>query len=459
MPAIQTVSIEHYRGFYERRTIAFAKPSGLAGSGLTVLVGPNNSGKSSVLNAIRLALQPRQVDVEHRHGDAVLCITIVNDLGFEKGISNPGGGAATVAMGDGNAWPSVEDFRYVPSRRSWSAYTGSPTVPVSSYWTNEFNRIGGEDNLLVSRVAALAQEHRVAFDALLRELLPQLTKWKIELSRGQTFIEYETSSGAKHAADLFGDGMSSLFRIALALFDSTEASVVAIDEPELSLHPQAQKAVASAISRFAKDRQIVVTTHSPYFVNWSDISNGARISRLTQEAAGISIGSLQQKTLQDLRGLVDDWQKPNLLDAVAREVFFSDQVLFLEGQEDVGLLRKFAIDHRLTALPAFGYGTGGAGNIRYFLRMAKDLRIPAAAIFDGDQKETRDSVAQEFPDNQVELLPVADIRDKLKRDSRGKETEEIDKEGLFDRRGNIKSEYVAYLLALFDTLRKGLKSA
>jgi len=457
MPAIQSVSIENYRGFYEKRSISFAQPNAAVGSGLTVLVGPNNSGKSPVLNAIRLVLQPRQVDQEHRHGDAVLNISIVNHEGLTKSVSNPDGGATVVATGEVNAWPTPRDFLFVPSRRSWAAYTGNERMESGSYWATELRRSGGEDSNLVSRVADLSNDRRSAFDLLLKELLPQLTKWKIELSRGQTFIEYETSSGAKHAADLFGDGMSSLFRIALALTDSGEGMIVVIDEPELSLHPQAQRALASILSRYASDRQIIVTTHSPYFVNWGDLSNGAMICRLTQGGTGISVGALRAETLADLQGLVDDWQKPNLLDAVAREVFFADEVIFFEGQEDVGLLRKFALDRQLPMLPAFGYGAGGAGNIRYFLRMAKDLGIPASAIFDGDHKETRDIAAQEFPDSLIELLPVPDIRDKLKRDAQGKETDEVAKVGLFDKSGIVKPEFESYLRELFARLNESLK--
>ena len=39
--------------FAERQTLKFAKPDGQkAGSGLTLIVGPNNSGKTSVLSAL-----------------------------------------------------------------------------------------------------------------------------------------------------------------------------------------------------------------------------------------------------------------------------------------------------------------------------------------------------------------------------------------------------------------------
>ena len=250
--------------------------------------------------------------------------------------------------------------------------------------------------------------------------------------------------------------MSSLFRVALALFDSRDGYIVAIDEPELSLHPQAQKTVASVLARFASDRQIIATTHSPYFVNWADISAGAKIYRLSQEKDGISVGELSQKTVADIERLVADWQKPNLLDAVSREIFFADEVVFLEGQEDVGLLRKFTSEKKLRSLPAFGYGAGGANNIRFFLQMARDLNIPAAAIFDGDHEETYVVVKNDFPECLIELLPALDIRDKSKRDERNRKTDKIEKEGIFDRRGVIKPPFESAFVNLLERISKFL---
>jgi predicted ATP-dependent endonuclease of OLD family len=250
--------------------------------------------------------------------------------------------------------------------------------------------------------------------------------------------------------------MASLFRVALALYDSTPNHIIVVDEPELSLHPQAQKQLASVISRFASDRQIIITTHSPYFVNWSELANGAKIYRLTQEKQGISIGSLQPATIANLERLIADWQKPNLLDAVAREVFFADEVVFFEGQEDVGLVRKFTKDRELPAVASFGYGAGGFGNIRHFLKMADDLRIPAAAVYDGDHAEAKEQAENEFPNAFIEVLPTPDIRDKPTRDERGRETDEIEKIGIFDRNGVIKAEHEAYLIDLLARIQQAL---
>lgn len=458
MAALERVAIQHYRGFYHRREIHPAIPNGAQGSGLTVLVGPNNSGKTTVLDAIRLVVGGAlRVDMEHRHPNHALAISLRNGDGGEKTLTNPNLDALAVVQGDQGGFPTLQDTYIVPSRRAWNPYTEDNNFwKREDYWQHRMQWPKEQDSQFVARIAELNVEGRAAYNRLLKELLPQLSSWKIELSRSQTFIQYETAAGAQHAGDLFGDGMASLFRLALALHDSAPEKIVLIDEPELSLHPQAQKLLARVLARFASDRQIIVTTHSPYFVNWSDLVAGARIYRLTQSADGVDVGGLEDETLAQLARMDADWQKPSLLDAVAKEIFFADEVIFFEGQEDVGLIRKFCDDKGLPPLSAFGYGAGGFGNLKHFLRMASDLGIPAAAIYDGDQAEAKEEAEREFPDAFIEILPTPDIRDKP---ARGPDGQEVVKEGIFDHRGVIKAEHEDFLAGLLnrigDALRRG----
>ena len=44
------LSIEYYSGFYEPNKLDFAIPNGKPGSGLTVIIGENNTGKTSIVD-------------------------------------------------------------------------------------------------------------------------------------------------------------------------------------------------------------------------------------------------------------------------------------------------------------------------------------------------------------------------------------------------------------------------
>jgi predicted ATP-dependent endonuclease of OLD family len=457
MPALTRIEIEHYRGFYAPQGIDFAVPNGAPGSGLTVLVGPNNSGKTTVVDALKLTASGVgvAVEMEHRHDSLPFRITLRNSEGLSKTATNPSLGAVVVFETSADIYPISSHLRLVPSRRAWSAYTGNTLSDSLSYWNNAFHqdRVSPDSSLVARLVHLETDPKRKQYDELLKEVAPQVSKWRIDRSRGQNFVQYSTITGARHSADLLGDGIASLFRVSLAIFDSQRDNIIVIDEPELSLHPQAQKALARVLSRTSSDRQVIVTTHSPYFVNWTDLSNGANVCRLTQATDGVHVGHLSPQTLTLLRGSLNDWQKPNLLDAVAKEIFFADGGVFVEGQEDVGLLRKFAYDHNREPPEIFGYGAGGAGNIVYFLQMASDLGIPACAIYDGDHGAAEEEAKRRFPKALIEILPTSDIRDKRGRDQSGRETDQIVKAGLFDRHGVIKPECASYVLDLLDRVQ------
>ena len=50
---IKSITIQGLGGFGEERTIQFALPNNKLGGGLTILVGANNSGKTTILEAMR----------------------------------------------------------------------------------------------------------------------------------------------------------------------------------------------------------------------------------------------------------------------------------------------------------------------------------------------------------------------------------------------------------------------
>jgi predicted ATP-dependent endonuclease of OLD family len=74
--------------------------------------------------------------------------------------------------------------------------------------------------------------------------------------------------------------------------------------------------------------------------------------------------------------------------SVTKEIFFSDKILFVEGQEDVGLIKNWLrIEYEKNqheeynySFEIFGYGAGGVDNIPKFLDMAKDLGIKKVGV-------------------------------------------------------------------------------
>ena len=66
---ISCLTIHGLRGFGEEKTIEFSIPNGKPGSGLTIMVGANNSGKTTIFEALRSFNSPKDkfiFDVGHQ---------------------------------------------------------------------------------------------------------------------------------------------------------------------------------------------------------------------------------------------------------------------------------------------------------------------------------------------------------------------------------------------------------
>jgi len=76
-----------------------------------------------------------------------------------------------------------------------------------------------------------------------------------------------------------GDGVQSLVALALMRHASEQSaesdcsSIIAIEEPESHLHPRAVHELRSVIEALAKKNQVVLTSHSPLFVDPSNLKN------------------------------------------------------------------------------------------------------------------------------------------------------------------------------------------
>lgn len=457
---LRLLSIEHYRGFVNKQTLSFAVPGGKSGSGLTMILGQNNSGKSTVLEVMRKFKPGAEFERADRHAGKDVRFEMTNTKGEMKTLFTQA--SAQGQLDRPEVHPSEGKFYFVISRRHWRARFPKATTTKGDYRYHEQTRSKIDPDTEFGKKMKEIESEKIKkekFNAMMKRVFPDFSDWYVELDRGENFINYTTRGGAQHDADLFGDGISSLLKLCALLLESEEGDIIVIDEPELSLHPQAQKNLSELLSEYSATIQIIVISHSPYFIHWPDIKNGARVIRLVKRGdKECIVHSLSEKAeyLQKLFAFSESWQQPQLLDTVAKEIFFSVKCLFVEGQEDVGLLKKAARELNIRLdFDLFGYGVGGAGNIQHLCSVARDLGIQTAALYDGDKRADAAKARQEFGSEiLVEVLPTDDIRDKHKKDPSdcSKDLKEVEKEGLFDKSGNLKKEHEAYLNTLFHRL-------
>lgn len=454
------------RGFSEAMSLSLAIPTGVEGSGLTTVVGANNAGKSTFWEGLEALARSQSSFGEVSFPERV------RNSGSEQGVkvellkengesiilqSRSRDTSETSVVPEPTPGPPSENgpaFIAVPSRRQFKA-TFNRGVNSDPNWLNQenvYSRIAIRDQF-TSRLFALHEDDskKSEFNDLVSVVLGQKFDWAIDLDQaGMYFLKILEENGTCYSGEGLGDGVTSLLFIVCALYDSRPGTLVAIDEPELSLHPQLVKRLGAMLARFAKDRQIVVFTHSPLLVNWQLVANGARVARVFRRDGRSQIAQPGQDTLWALSKLhgTRNWRNPHSLGIEANEaLFLEDGIIVVEGQEDAALLPRA---YELLDLPLrgviFGWGAGGEGNIEKVVQLLKELLFAKIAVLiDNDVPNTFDKLNLKYPDLHVAKIPAADIRTKP-------EVMKKRKEGVFDEKGKeIRSE-------LKDEMRAVLKS-
>lgn len=454
MKFLKSIKIENFKGFGEERNeIEFAYPeSDGSKSGLTFIVGPNNAGKSTIFEAL-LKYQHhayRSFYNSELTAEKPPRITIFDSFSNAY-ILTKNENTEQIAGIDFGAYDGR--FFYLTVQRSWvDQFGGSGVNDIYSAQQSVLNELLTNPHGVDRQLPILLKQIRAGnmnseFIKMMKKIIPDFKEWRTdrEDSQSNSIIYYLTSTGKRHRVSLLGSGVNNLFKIIASLVLLPENSIFIIDEPELSLHPSAQKALFKILYEFSFKHQIIISTHSPYFLDWRALEKGARLVRMDKKEDKYCLAyplnqdlSLYKSALSTL----NDFSKPHALDTVAKEAFFARNIVFVEGQEDVGLLKKFIEDESLNYdFEFFGYGANGAGNIPAYLTLAKDLGLNAAAIFDGDKLDDVKKCRDSFQDFKVLNISTPDIRDKWNRDENGRENENlgISKTGLFDHSGNIKS--------------------
>lgn len=166
--------------------------------------------------------------------------------------------------------------------------------------------------------------------------------------------------------------------------DLPEASVrpkgsylLLFEEPELYLHPRAQRQLMAALAEFAKDHQVLVTTHSPGF-----FQPGAKgFTRLYKTEAGVTARPVDL-TLK----LKDEYQIVRHENNEA--AFFAQKVVLVEGDSDTfvfpHLAKLFSSEWDDTERNVMFVKIGGKGNISRYRTFFEQFDVPIHVIADLD---------------------------------------------------------------------------
>ncbi len=153
--------------------------------------------------------------------------------------------------------------------------------------------------------------------------------------------------------------------------------VLAIEEPEAHLHPNAQKQLYSQINSIAGQK--IISTHSPYIAAVAELRQIRNFYKDQRVYCGrVTIDALDDEAQRKIERQVINSRG---------EIFFSKLMIFFEGETEEQALPIFAKYHFKQSAVEMGIdfvGVGGYGNYLPFLHFAESLNIPWLILSDAE---------------------------------------------------------------------------
>lgn len=161
--------------------------------------------------------------------------------------------------------------------------------------------------------------------------------------------------------------------------------ILAAEEPEAHLHPNAQKTLYRQLSDI--DGQIIMSTHSPYLAS---MVNPMYLRSMSISDSGCLVKQLEEMDKEDMRKL------ERQVIHTRGDILFSKAIILCEGETEEQVLPALfdkyfsssSIDFNISIV-----GVGGSGK-RFlpFLSFARDFHVPLFIFSDGEPKTRKELI-------------------------------------------------------------------
>ncbi|WP_272971495.1 ATP-dependent nuclease [Comamonas terrigena] len=319
-------------------------------------------------------------------GSLPLEITIGKEHNPEFRVVKSGSGTKSLAQKSQKIAKFVAErihFSYIPAVR-----TDRDTLELIRHLLSQELRTLEHDTDYQNALSTISRLQQPILEKLgnqvqgaLKTFLPSIKGVKIEISdSGRRYalrhdVAVIIDDGTPTSIEHKGDGVKSL--AALGLLRSQQAragaSILAIEEPESHLHPEAIHQINEIIDSISTTTQVILTTHNPLFVDRTTVTSNILVTEG---------GARPAKTIGAIRDLLGVRASDNLSSA--------SFVLVVEGKEDVVALRallpilsekvgRALRNHQMVIEPI-----GGAGNLSYKLSLLRTFLCATHTLLDGD---------------------------------------------------------------------------
>lgn len=376
---LEQIKIHSFRKFAEESELNFTFP-------LTVIVGKNGSGKTTVMKAIKL-LSGKQIPQDE------FFETVIDDGGFSNADLSYSidGKLMKYKRLRQNEWgkdgeiPANLNVTYVQTKAMVGATDKSLLYDDIGKSTGRTQKV----EYVIKQAKKIKQNPKSNSERKQRYFLSssavQIVNF-ILLGNIQSIeiIRHKYYSGTWGTSVIFNDGKqyseynagSGEFVLA-SMIDRIERisseAILLLDEPEVSLHPGAQKRLISYILEVIKKKkiQVIITTHSTSMVEKLPKSAIKCFRKIENDIIVIEEQVFFQNAFLELGSDIADKRHIIVEDDMAKNII--DRILKEEGLDELLQIEFFP---------------GGASNIKKYtiLTYSKTKIHNRYIIFDGDQK-------------------------------------------------------------------------
>jgi putative ATP-dependent endonuclease of the OLD family len=192
--------------------------------------------------------------------------------------------------------------------------------------------------------------------------------------------------------------------------DETHHIILAIEEPELYIHPQLGKLFYDVMQEFSKTDQVIYSTHSPVFIDAFEYDKLGIVKK-----ANVLVGTTVQVCNPEIFDGLEErkiFQGLTRLNPVVSEMFFARRILLVEGPEDQVAITSVLQDEKkiINRVEELGWSilvAWGKPSIPFFQRILNGFNIPYAVLHDHDitgEMDANDKDTNEKQNNTISSL-------------------------------------------------------
>lgn len=389
-------------------------PLAISPGTVTVIVGPNNSGKSVALQEIHRLLADRSSAERQLVQDAEFVVPEAGALELLRAVASDETGdvisctnpfslngtavlqyakmpLAMCTRDEFSSWSQILGQVYVARLDGPSRLSLVGSQPVEDLLASPTNMLVRLFQDTASR-ADLSQRIHDAFGLYLAIDPTHLGRLRIRLSPRPPADESEEQSFDERSRKFhaqarpiegFSDGVRAYTGLLAALV-SLQATVLLIDEPDAFLHPPLARKLGYNVARLAAERkaQVIAATHSSEFL-MGCIESGAavQIVRLTYTK---NVPTARHLPAESVRALA---REPLMRSANVLAALFHEGVVVTESDNDRAFYQE--INHRLLAVKdgarsCLFLHAQNKQTVQRIIQPLRSLGIPATAIVDID---------------------------------------------------------------------------